>query len=333
MPIASDRRFHMELRALAFAIPPLVVLIISQLVIDLVGLDSIAVLEHLRIEVESATLADPLRAASARLDWSAGLLLFYVIAAAVLVYSILLLQRDLSRSGRIVYVLLACVFISVFLAHALISGESRNAFSLLFYFSRDALSVCRCMSADDLDAVENAVNILNLLAVVVPPIALLAGCVTIVPPLGSNRDQLAGLASNMVRLKIVLAGGSALLVAGLLHQIVWHRWPAALVGAPDDAVVLAFASSLAIYWGVSYSLLAVTFFLPPAALMRRRALAILESDPSACGDCEPPAWLEANGFSGSPAKQLPQITAILAPLLAGSFGSSLPSFAETFALG
>ncbi|MCB1742307.1 MAG: hypothetical protein KDK91_18170 [Gammaproteobacteria bacterium] len=317
-------RFANETLALGFALPPLLVWLVSQLSFELAALDLRPILLHLTHEVANAPAPDPLDLARARVTWGAGLLLFYVVACGVLGYA-LLLYRELSARGRLLYAALAVLLVAISLWHAIHSGASRNAFSLLYYLSRDSLAACNCLSEDSFRAIEVAVQLLNLLAAVVPPVALLAGCAAVVVPRGSGPETLDRLATKMERLKTLLAGGSALLVAGILHQIVWHRWPATLLQAPDDQHVLGVATSLAVYWGTTYSLLTVTFFLPPAAILRRQAMKILDAESTTSADRQ--RWLDEHGFSVSPIKRLPQITAILAPMLAGSFGTGLSALA------
>ena len=131
----------------------------------------------------------------------------------------------------------------------------------------------------------------------------------------------------MERLKSLLNGGSALLVVGVLHMHVWLRWPAALVHDPRvGAEILGFSSAVSIFWGVAFSLLIMAFYLPVAALITDRASAILAQSPEEAGGKDAKEWLQEQGLSMTPTRQLPQIAAMLAPLLAGPLGRVLGDF-------
>ena len=72
------------------------------------------------------------------------------------------------------------------------------------------------------------VSIVNVHAMVMPVVALLAACSTLVPPMAGAQPDSEFYALQMRRLKEVLTAASAILVAGVSHMGAWLRWPAVL---------------------------------------------------------------------------------------------------------
>ncbi|MGE3151540.1 MAG: hypothetical protein AB7G48_12345 [Nitrospiraceae bacterium] len=70
------------------------------------------------------------------------------------------------------------------------------------------------------------VSVVNVQAIVVPVVALLAACSTLAPPVSGRPADQEHCAVQMRRLKEVLSAGSAILVAGVLHMGAWRRWSA-----------------------------------------------------------------------------------------------------------
>ena len=80
------------------------------------------------------------------------------------------------------------------------------------------------------------------------------------------------------------------------------------------------------YWGVSYSLIIAALFIPAASYLSNQAKqALLLGDDEELKQ-DPSTWLLENNMMFSPIASLPQIIAIIAPMLAGSFGTTLSSF-------
>ncbi|HVF10692.1 MAG TPA: hypothetical protein VNA16_07810, partial [Abditibacteriaceae bacterium] len=179
------------------------------------------------------------------------------------------------------------------------------------------------------------VSIINGFAIIAPVIAILAAGSTLVPPPAGQDRDLPYFAAQMRRLKEVLNAGSALLVAGILHMGAWLRWPAALVN--DKAVqeeILNLALSISVFWGATFTLVIIAIYSPAASRLSAQALRAIKNDKEEGKDKEgeakdPYKRLNEHGLAISPAQQLPQIAAILAPLLAGPVGSLLSSLATS----
>ncbi|TKB69684.1 MAG: hypothetical protein E8D52_04775 [Nitrospira sp.] len=67
------------------------------------------------------------------------------------------------------------------------------------------------------------VSIVNVHAMVMPVVALLAACSTLVPPMAGAQPDSEFYALQMRRLKEVLTAASAILVAGVSHMGAWLR--------------------------------------------------------------------------------------------------------------
>ena len=109
-------------------------------------------------------------------------------------------------------------------------------------------------------------------------------------------------------------------------QYLWQRWPV-MIGGGDPAL-LHLVESMNVYWGATYSLLIVAFYVPPAWSMHQRAVAILDRDPGLTGGAQPEAVLGRHGLSRAALHRVPQVAAMLAPVVAGPFGAILSGLAQ-----
>lgn len=326
----ASRTQREQYLALRFAFAPLLVWVASQGVFELLAFDLGAVAGRLADAVQAragALASRPAAETAARILWAASLLLFVLVAAALLGYAIWLMRTRLSGRARQVYAALALALCVLSLAHAAIGAGQRSAFSMIYFFTHDALVACACYAVSELRSVDAAVMVLNVLAAVVPPAALVAGCGALALPSAADAEALAGLERAMARLRTVLAAGSALLVTGIVHQVAWQRWPLALLDEPAGLPDLV--SALALYWGVVYSLLIVAFYAPAAWVLHRHARRLLEQQPALAGAHTPDAWLDRHGLSRGALHRLPQVAAMLAPALAGPLGTVVSGLGET----
>ncbi|HEX5544008.1 MAG TPA: hypothetical protein VFX10_00860, partial [Nitrospira sp.] len=166
--------------------------------------------------------------------------------------------------------------------------------------------------------------IINVQAMVVPVVALLAACSTLASPVTGVQPDPAFWSLQMRRLKEVLSAASAILVAGVLHMGAWLRWPAALVAdTKAHEALLGVALAITLFWGVTFTLMLVSTYLPAALLLARRAQALLLESPSQPSAPDPEQWLKDHGLFLSLQDHLPQFGLMLAPLLASPLSSLL----------
>ena len=87
------------------------------------------------------------------------------------------------------------------------------------------------------------VSIVNVQALIVPVVALLAACSTLAPPISGQPPDPKFYASQMKRLKEELTAASAILVSGILHMGAWLRWTASPVADKAGQKAVAWDSS------------------------------------------------------------------------------------------
>ncbi|HKU51905.1 MAG TPA: hypothetical protein VJQ25_05525, partial [Nitrospira sp.] len=78
-----------------------------------------------------------------------------------------------------------------------------------------------------------------------------------------------------------------------------------------------------LFWGVTFTLMLVSTYLPAAILLARRAQALLLESPPQPSTPDPEQWLKDHGLFLSLQDHLPQFGLMLAPLLASPLSSLL----------
>lgn len=204
--------------------------------------------------------------------------------------------------------------------------ETHTLYRAIFGFSYDNLRQAGPQRIGEhlLRYVMVVVSVVNVQSMIVPVVALLAACSTLAPPLSGLPPDPKFYASQMKRLKEVLTATSAILVSGILHMGAWLRWPAALVAdRASQEAVLGTALAITLFWGVTFTLMLVTTYLPAALLLARRAEALLLERSPTANEPEPDKWLKDHGLFLSLQDHFPQFGLILAPLLASPLSSLL----------
>ena len=217
-------------------------------------------------------------------------------------------------------------FASLGLAFIWALDETHALYRAIFSFSYDNLRQAgpQRISGDLLRYVMIVVSIVNVQALVVPVVALLAACSTLAPPADGDRPKPELYALQMKRLKEVLTAASAILVGGVLHMGAWLRWPAALIADKDaHEALLGAALAITLFWGVTFTLMLVSTYLPAALLLANRAQALLQERPANQSVPEPEQWLKDHGLFLSLQDHFPQFGLMLAPLLASPLSSLL----------
>ncbi len=326
-----------EIRCLWLTGPPLLVMAMAGLIFEVAASDLSGLQARVATVLTNTVSLDTLFGLAetrARLIWGATVLISGLAGLALIVASLWVLGRSLSRAGLCLYGGLALALSVGGVFHLIDSGRTASSLAAIFTFTYDSLVQSRYLAGDDLAAVAALVQGLNILGVVAPAFALMAGCATLSRGLadtgtGQAKSDLTRLQSRMRRLKRLLNLGSAVLVIGILHMIVWIRWPAALVS--DHAVaqeILGLSTALGVYWGATYTLLIVAFYVPASFVISRRAERAIARCPEQAGGLDARAWMKSVGLSVTPTQQLPQIAAMMAPLLAGPVGGLLNNLVD-----
>jgi hypothetical protein len=317
-----------EICYLAFAALPISIYALAMVILEQGDFGSMA------LESKLAAIAHAAKDHSAlelfaegrlRLLWLSSVLLYYILAVAVIVTCILVLQRSLTPKGfkqaLVLWTALSCVG----LGHLAYVAGNDTALGAIFRFTFESLQNSHFFKPLELTHIWNMVCIVNLLAAIAPFAVSLAAAACLTPIVAVDPHQyLQRLADRSHQLKTVVNLGSALLVAGVLHMQAWLRWPIVFV---DDAKLANAMNdwnlALTTFIGSVFSLMIACIYICCAKVLTKRAEANLRQSPGDALDSSLEDWLEKHGFSSEPTQQIPQILAIFAPLLAGPVGSAL----------
>ena len=228
--------------------------------------------------------------------------------------------------GWLVVTTIGIVFASVGVFFIWALDDTHTLYRAVFGFSYDNLRQAGPQRIGEhlLRYVMVVVSVVNVQALIVPVVALLAACSTLAPPSSGQQPDPRFYASQMKRLKEVLTAASAILVSGILHMGAWLRWPAALVAdKAGQEAVLGTALAITLFWGVTFTLMLVATYLPAALLLARRAEALLLERPCEAANLGLDQWLKEHGLFLSLQDHFPQFGLILAPLLASPLSSLL----------
>ncbi len=267
----------------------------------------------------------------ARYIWVTTILINLVVCLYAVSIGIVVIYRSHSSKRLITVTLIAGVLISIGLISLQHGSATHNAmYTLIYHFSFSTLELSGLYHKDFLEQVEALLLITNILAIIVPSLSLLAASSTLAPSPKQNEDSLTHLTTKMRHLKGVLNAGSALLVAGILHMNAWLRWPTELLVDPTEQAALSgTVLSITMFWGATFTLMLIATYGPAASYLSTKARLLAEQAQQAGRFKDAQRWLHENNFSITLGEQLPQISAILAPVLAGPVGSFLMSHVST----
>ncbi|MGF1608866.1 MAG: hypothetical protein ACFCUQ_05690 [Kiloniellales bacterium] len=319
--------------ALLLAVPPLTVAVLAQLLFEISAYDLVAlgeeVASHLKT-MEAPDLAGRLALADGRVLWTLAVFLHLTAGLGLTGLAVTILCRSISLRGLRYFVPIGVVLIVGGVAGFALAAALKSPISGLFSFTYDSLMAMPGVPASFLVAARIEVVLLNVLSIVAPVSGLMAACSTLAPPRNGVRADLSFLASQVKSLKALVVIGSIYMVTGVLHLGVWLRWPGTLVdGDALASQIHDHAMAMSLYWGGAFSVLIAAFYAPAMVALNRRAGAIIAATmKDSTGGLTPRQFLEDHGLSLNVSKQLPQIVAVLAPLLAGPIGAAVVDLAR-----
>jgi hypothetical protein len=312
--------------ALWLLVPPLAVFALSATVFSLTafGIDDLVATITREWSRQTPSI-DRFAEIHARLSWAATIVIVYCTFIAAGVYSARVVGRRGAAKGRFVVIMAGLVAGSLVLAYFAYSGQAQNNFGYIFLFTYDTLAASRIYSDAQLQTVRLLLFGLNALAGAVPILGLItAGCCVLAPSTNASSSEVEDLKSQMRELKTLVGMGSTLMVAGVLHMVVWLQWPAALVqDVRMSGAISNFSQAMGLYWGATFSLVIAAFYLPAARGIHRRAEASYRTETDEPNESGLQEWLKRNGLALAPAQQMPPLLAMFAPLLAEPIGSML----------
>lgn len=320
---------YLAYTALPVSIYVLAIVILEQGAFGALALESkLAVIAH-ATKVNSAL--ELFAEARLRVLWLTSVLLYFILAIAVIVTSVRVLQSSLTPKGFKLALVLWTGLSCAGLGHLAYASSNDTALGAIFRFTFESLQNSHFFKPLELAHIRVMVYIVNVLAAIAPFAIALAASACLAPMAAADpRLYLQRLADRSRQLKTVVNLGSALLAAGVLHMQAWLRWPIVFV---DDAK-LAYAMNdwslaLTIFIGTIFSLMIACVYICCAKVLAKRAVANLQQLPADAFDSSLEDWLEKHGFSSEPMRQIPQILAILAPILAGPVGAALTEFGNS----
>ncbi len=326
---ASDYRF------LLLIFPPLLLLLLAAGLFEFssnISVDNFHSLTRRLMHPASEASAKPLDPSQflvevkSRYIWLTTVVVALVAGLYALISCGAIIYHAHPRPRLIIVIALGIVFASIGVAYIWALDETHALYRAVFSFSYDNLKEAgrQRISEELLRYTMVVVSIVNVQAMVVPVVALLAACSTLALPVSGAQPDPAFYALQMGRLKEVLSAASAILVGGVLHMGAWLRWPAALVADPKaHEALLGAALAITLFWGVTFTLMLVCTYLPAALLLAKRAQALLLESTPQPSTPDPGQWLKDHGLFLSLQDHLPQFGLMLAPLLASPLSSLL----------
>ena len=336
MPSSSTSNFLNKHGYLLLLIPPILVYLVANVLFELSVKNDFAELTgaigSLLQQQETDKLSLTLSETKARYIWLSTVLLNLVVciyAAGLFGYTIYQCHRG---KRLLIIVSIGVMLIVMGIVGLLIGAMTQTAlYQMVYKFSLSTLEASGLYQASFMSNIKTILFITNILAIITPNMAFLAACSTLAPSLDTHGDKLSHLAIQMRQLKGVLNAGSALLVSGILHMNAWLRWPGGLL--MDQTAQTYFSGAvlaITMFWGATFTLLLITTYGPAASYLSTQARILVEKASQAGTIQDPQQWLQDHHFSITLGEQLPQISVILGPVLAGPIGSFLMSSSNSF---
>lgn len=223
-----------------------------------------------------------------------------------------------------IFILIAATITAVEIIYFINVESSESPLASIFSFTFDSLSSSKLFTTNELFIIHTTLDVVNFIAFVVVPFVIMAGCCSMrqIPMTTLIGPEYILYQSG--QLKKLVTGASAIMVIGIIHMQLWLNWPLTFIEKSQETALLE-SINLAVcqYWGVTYTLSIAALYLPTANYLSDQAKITIENGKDEKLKQDPSKWLIENKMILSPAAQLPQIIAVIAPMLVGSFGSTL----------
>lgn len=322
--MSADERGGTALTLLAAA-PTVATMVLALLLFELIGPAIVASAETLA-DTASAAPMQSATAARGALYWAVAALAYIVGAAVALTISFRTLR---SRHHRLLWLMITAGCVGG-IVHLVVADAQQHALAVVFYATAETLVAVGALPEHQLSLLFLSVGIFNVLSATVPIVLLCAGLSTLfgVAPYGSVSDMDGDLAGRLQDLRDIISGASAFMVAGALHMAAWTDWPIAVLPEGSATTWANTAGAIVFFWGVAFTFMIAAFFLPAIWRLRRLANRCLMN--AGTPPDERAEWLDAHGLSLRATSHLPQLAAMLAPLLAGPFSSVIGGLGGQF---
>lgn len=121
-------------------------------------------------------------------------------------------------------------------------------------------------------------------------------------------------------LRVVLYGGTFLLIAGILRMSALAQWVVTYVAPSAVAAAQNLNTTVVAVTGGFYTLILATVYLPSAYILSRRAKLAMDRSATGTPAGDKAAELQRRGLAFSLKESLPRVLAVLGPVLAGPIG-------------
>lgn len=321
-----DRLVRADLVHLWWAAPPLAVLVLANVLFELTGggyarIGATLLAADAGAGPESARLA---AIAAASLTWGAVTLVYLSIGVATAVAAWRILDARVRGRARRPFLVFAAFATALGFANLALADAFDLPLEAIFRVTLDALRQEPAISDAHAMAAGAIVGLINVLSAVVPALFLAAGAASALPPVAGWSE--ASLARRALQVRQLTAVAAAFMVAGVLHMGAWTQWASASLGAEAAAVLDVAAMAVTLYWGIAFTLMIASFYVPLAVRLSELARRLMDEAEVPMGERR--AWLVDRGLSFEVNRQLPQIAAMAAPLLAGPLSSAIGAGAQ-----
>ena len=316
-----------SLYALRFIIAPFGVLFLGKVLFELLAFKfpelNLNFIEHFSENRELSSTIN-FQESKARLLWLTSVLLYFFVSVVFGAFIWNILRQSLTKSTFLLFISIALFFSISEITYFFLVDPSKSPLATIFRFTFDSLHASGQYSENELNIVYITLSLINLIAILVVPFGILTGCCIMHKKQRSSKTTLNDLLRQSQLIKGLLAGGSAIMVIGIAHMQLWLTWPLSLL-ADNNAHLQIGTITLAVsqYWGVVYTLTMAAIYLPAAFSLTDQARKIIQSGQKEGTKKNPELWLKENKMSFSLHDQIPQLVAVIAPMLFGSFGSML----------
>jgi hypothetical protein len=314
-----------QIACLRYIIIPLLIILGSHMLFNLVAYDLVTLKMQLSkfITAELTSAIHVLQnKSSAMVKWGAIVLFYLFISITTLTLCLRNMKRSLTPFCFLSFLMLSLFISGIWLAYLVNSFNQQETISMIFKLTFDTLTISRQYTEVELASISAILDLINILSVLTPVFIIVACCCTVIPCRNINIESAQRCAQQMRNLKELLNLGSVMLAIGVLHLHAWLNLSATL--STTDILIAAIndmSLSISIYWGVSFTVLIAAVYIPMSLNIKANAQSALMSKHQDIDKTR--KWLEEHDLLFSTAKQLPQILAVFAPLMAGSFGSTL----------
>jgi hypothetical protein len=320
-PLTADERRH-----LWWAVPPLAVLLVANLLFELAGGGYARVAEQLLATTAAGgDIARDAVGAAAAISWATLVLVYLCVSAGATIGSWRILNERVEGRARRPFVLFAVGATLLGLMNLVAVNLTQSPLLAVFAVTFDALSASPAIGSLQVAVIGAVVALINVMSVFVPALLLAAAAASAcrLSPAGTRRRSRAVPCRSATSWAWPPLSWSP----GVLHMGAWTHWAGATLAAAADVSLDQIAVTVTLFWGTTFTLMIASFYLPVAVRLGELAEAIMEDAGIAIADR--PKWLGDRGLSFSLSDQLPKIAAMAAPLLAGPLSAAIGAFADT----